>query len=219
MKRIFTLALLLVGAASVKAQSSASLDPNAPVMTFRIETIDFGTITQGESVTREFVFTNTGKQPLIITDVKVTCGCTNPQYPKSPIAPGKQGTITVTFNSAGKMGVQSKPVTIISNNRDGDVVLHLKGEVKAAPATGAETAPKQAAQTGADGAKPAPAQTTPASNTGTAKPASTTASKPAATSTSKPSGATAAAKKGSPSASNKKKVVKATQTTPASPKQ
>lgn len=202
MKRILTLALLLIGAASVNAQSSASLDPNAPVMTFRIETIDFGTITQGESVTREFVFTNTGKQPLIITDVKVTCGCTNPQYPKTPIAPGKQGTITVTFNSAGKMGVQSKPVTIISNNRDGDVILHLKGEVKAAPATGAEAAPKQTAQTGADAAKPA----------------ATTTSKPAATSTSKPSGAAAAAKKGSPAASAKKKPVKAAQAAPATPK-
>jgi hypothetical protein len=204
MKRIFSLALLLVGAASVNAQSSASLDPNAPVMEFRMETIDFGTITQGDKVTREFVFTNTGKQPLIITEVKVTCGCTDPKFTKEPIAPGKTSTITVTFNSAGKMGMQSKPITIISNNRDGDVILHLKGEVKAAPATGAEAAPKQTAEA----AKPTPAQTTPASSSGTAKPASTTTAKPSAT-TAKPSATTAASTKATPAVSSKKKVVKA----------
>ncbi|MCA6361937.1 MAG: DUF1573 domain-containing protein [Bacteroidetes bacterium] len=213
MKRIFTLALLLVGAASVKAQSSASLDPNAPVMEFRQETIEFGTITQGDKVTREFVFTNTGKQPLIITEVKVTCGCTDPQYPKTPIAPGKQGTITVTFNSAGKSGIQSKPITIVSNNRDGDVILHLKGEVKVPATTGAEAAPKQNADV-----KPAPAQTTPATTTGTAKPAPATASKPSST-TAKPSGKAAASTKAAPAPSTKKKVVKATQTTTATPKQ
>jgi hypothetical protein len=212
MKSILSLALFLFGATAVQAQStsSASLDPNAPVMTFRMETVDFGTITQGDKVTREFVFTNTGKQPLIITEVKVTCGCTDPKFSKEPIAPGKTSTITVTFNSAGKMGMQSKPVTVVSNNRDGDVVLHLKGEVKAAPAAGAEAAPKQTAQNGSDAAKPAPAQTTPATATPAAKPKTTT--------TAKPSGAAAANKKATPAAS-KKKVVKSAQTTTPSPKQ
>lgn len=195
MKKLLSFALFIFGSVTAFAQptSSSSLDPNAPVMEFTAETIEFGAITQGDKVTREFTFTNKGKQPLIITNVLVTCGCTDPQYPKTPIAPGKTGTITVTFNSAGKMGIQDKAITVQSNNRDGDVVLHLKGDVKAAAA--AEAAPKQTTQAGTDASKPAATASKPAAtSTTTAKPAPGKAAgkplvKKAATSAQKPKAA------------------------------
>ncbi|MFN8711717.1 MAG: DUF1573 domain-containing protein [Bacteroidota bacterium] len=214
MKKLLSFALFIFGSVTAFAQptSSSSLDPNAPVMEFTTETIEFGAITQGDIITREFRFTNKGKQPLIITNVLVTCGCTDPQYPKTPVAPGKTGTITVTFKSEGKLGIQDKAITVQSNNRDGDVVLHLKGDVKAASA--AEAAPKQAAQVGTDAPKPAATASKPAATSTTvAKPAAkpapgkaagkplvkkaaTSAQKPKAAATTTPTTTTAKPKKG-----------------------
>ena len=114
---------------------------NASEMSFEALEFNFGTIKQGESVTREFVFTNTGKQDLIITNATGSCGCTVPVWPKEPTAKGKTGVIKVTFNSAGKMGLQDKTVTITSNAKNTPVVLHLKGTVEA-PAPVANPATK-----------------------------------------------------------------------------
>ena len=134
-----------VAAQPAATQTAASADmKNAAEMTFEVEEYNFGTIKQGESVTREFSFTNTGKEPLIISNAQGTCGCTVPQFPKEPIAPKAKNTIKVTFNSAGKMGMQDKTVTITSNAKNSPKVLHLKGTVEApAPATEpAKDAPK-----------------------------------------------------------------------------
>jgi hypothetical protein len=141
MKKILLLAVLAVAfsAPTLKAQVTPNIDPSAPVLTFKVDTMNFGTVTQGTVVEREFVFKNTGKTPLLITDAIVTCGCTVPDYPKEPIAPGKTGIIHVKFNSAGKMGAQDKTIRMVSNNGSGEVVLHLKGTITApapAPATG-----------------------------------------------------------------------------------
>jgi hypothetical protein len=73
---------------------------------------------------------NVGKTPLIITDATATCGCTVPEYPKTPIKPGEEGTITVVFNSIGKTGMQDKVVTIKSNANPEAESLHLVGEIK-----------------------------------------------------------------------------------------
>jgi hypothetical protein len=108
-------------------------DPSAPVMVFKTDSVSFGNITQGDTVTRSFTFTNTGKTPLVITAATATCGCTQPVFPKEPILPGKSGTIKVTFNSTGKMGPQDKVITITSNNRDGVEYVHLIGVVESAP--------------------------------------------------------------------------------------
>jgi hypothetical protein len=117
---------------------------NAPEMTLEVEEYNFGTIKQGESVTREFSFTNTGKEALIISSAQGSCGCTVPQYPKEPIPPKGKGVIKVTFNSAGKQGMQDKTVTLTSNAKNSPKVLHIKGtvELPAANAEPAKDAPK-----------------------------------------------------------------------------
>ena len=118
---------------------------NAAEMTFEVEEYNFGTIKQGESVTRSFVFTNTGKEDLIITNAAGSCGCTVPVWPKEPIKKGAKNEIKVTFNSAGKMGMQDKPVTITSNAKNSPKVLHLKGTVEQpvqTPDAGKADAPK-----------------------------------------------------------------------------
>ena len=111
---------------------------NAPDFKFEFDQYDFGTIKQGDKVTYDFTFTNTGKDPLIISEAHGSCGCTVPQWPKEPIAKGGKGTIHVEFNSTGKMGMQDKTVTITSNAKSGQKVLHLKGNVEAPPPTPAE---------------------------------------------------------------------------------
>jgi hypothetical protein len=89
---------------------------NGPVITWNKNSHDFGKITQGEVVEHTFYFTNTGNEPLIITDVVVSCGCTTPKgWPKDPVMPGGKGELTVAFNSTGKIGMQNKPITIVSN--------------------------------------------------------------------------------------------------------
>ena len=112
------------------AQVAPVENKNAAEMTFEVEEYNFGTIKQGESVTREFNFTNTGKEDLIISNAQGSCGCTVPIWPKEPIKKAGKNTIKVTFNSAGKMGMQDKTVTITSNAKNSPKVLHLKGTVE-----------------------------------------------------------------------------------------
>ena len=96
---------------------------------FEDKEFDWGTITQGERVTYIFKFTNTGNEPLLIKKAKGSCGCTVPQWPKTPIAPGKQGEIKVVFNSKGKMGTQSKRVTITANTDPGSTFINIRGKI------------------------------------------------------------------------------------------
>jgi len=125
---------LFLGFASANAQdapkpATAQENKNQAEFKFDVEEYNFGTIKQGESVTYEFKFTNTGKEPLIITEAHGSCGCTVPEYPKEPIKKGQKATIKVTFNSAGKLSLQDKTVTITSNAKTPQKVLHLKGNV------------------------------------------------------------------------------------------
>lgn len=109
---LFSLALLMV----VTANAQTPVEIDGPAISFQEKNFDFGDITQGEKVEHVFVFTNTGNQPLIITNVEVTCGCTTPKgWPRDPIQPGDKGELTVAFSSAGKIGRQNKPVIIVSN--------------------------------------------------------------------------------------------------------
>ena len=105
---------------------------SAPATTIEFEEneFDWGTITQGEKASYVFVFTNTGNEPLLIKNAKGSCGCTVPQWPKAPIAPGEQGEIKVVFSSKGKKGKQSKRVTITANTDPVQTFLTVKGEIK-----------------------------------------------------------------------------------------
>lgn len=98
---------------------------DGPVITWDKKTHDFGDINQGDKVDHTFYFTNTGTEPLLITNVQVSCGCTTPKgWPRDPVPPGGKAELSISFNSTGKMGKQSKPVTIISNavNTDGSQI-------------------------------------------------------------------------------------------------
>jgi hypothetical protein len=101
-----------------------------PEFTFEKEVHDFGTIVQGEKVAYSFKFKNTGKGDLIITSAKGSCGCTVPEYPVEPIAPGAEGVIDVVFNSDGKSGQQNKKVTLVANTVPNTKVLAINGMVE-----------------------------------------------------------------------------------------
>lgn len=98
---------------------------------FEKETHDFGKIPQGKPVSFDFVFTNIGDEPLVISNVESTCGCTVPKYTTDPVPKGGQGVITVTFNAASVQPGFTKAVTIKSNARTPIKVLYIKGEVVA----------------------------------------------------------------------------------------
>ncbi|MFC0517735.1 DUF1573 domain-containing protein [Mucilaginibacter angelicae] len=115
--------------ASTTSADSAAKAANAPVAKFEKESHDFGKITEGDKVSYDFKFTNTGKSPLIITSARATCGCTTPTWPKAPVKPGESGVIGVTFNSAGKSGLQDKQITITANTLPAETMVHLIGEV------------------------------------------------------------------------------------------
>lgn len=109
---------------------------------FEEEVFDFGEITQGEKVTHTFKFKNTGDADLVIVSAKGSCGCTVPEWPKEPIAPGANGEISVVFNSEGKSGKQHKRVSIVANTEPSTTAIALKGEIitpdTEAPAESAE---------------------------------------------------------------------------------
>lgn len=95
---------------------------------FKTETIDYGTIEKGADGVRVFEFTNTGNAPLIISDVKSTCGCTVPKKPEGPIMPGQTGEISVKYDT-NRVNPIRKTITVTSNADTPTVSLKIKGEV------------------------------------------------------------------------------------------
>ncbi len=136
MKKVALLLLFAAAIVSCKEKTSGvttDLINNPTEITFKEERIDFGTIKEGEKVTRVFEFTNTGDKDLAISNVTATCGCTVPSsWPKEPVAPGEGGKIEVTFNSEGKGGQQVKKITILANTRPSATVVALAGVVESA---------------------------------------------------------------------------------------
>jgi len=103
----------------------------APVFTFEKDEYAFGEVKEGEAVKHVFSFTNTGKSPLIIENATASCGCTVPDWPKEPIAPGQKSQINVEFDSKGKSGMQNKTITITANTNPAITTLKITGTVKA----------------------------------------------------------------------------------------
>lgn len=99
-----------------------------PVMEFEKEEHDFGTIEQGTPQETAFKFTNTGNAPLIITNATSSCGCTVPNPPKDPIAPGETGELSVKFNGSGQNQV-TKTITVNANTEKGSELLRIKAFV------------------------------------------------------------------------------------------
>lgn len=113
-------------------------NPNAAgtnLAEFKFETLEhnFGDIIEGQSVEKTYEFTNIGKNPLLIDRCDVTCGCTVPEFPKEPIAPGEKGKIKVVFNSSGKSGLNNKTVTVFANIPNGNIILKFTANVIATP--------------------------------------------------------------------------------------
>lgn len=108
---------------------AAQENPNQADITFEKETHDFGSIPQGVPASFTYVFKNSGKEPLIITNAAAGCGCTTPEWTKEPIKPGQKGYVKATYNAASP-GTFNKNVTVMSNAKKSSVILYLKGEVK-----------------------------------------------------------------------------------------
>jgi hypothetical protein len=160
MKKIFALALSLMLAApaltmaQAPAAAPAAEKKNGAVLTPDESKFEFGTVKQGDVVDHTFTFRNTGTEPLVISNVAASCGCTTPEYTKDPIQRGATGKITARFNTAGKMGQQNKTLTVNSNNVGGDVYLTLSGTIAEPAATATAAAPAAATEVKA---APAPA--------------------------------------------------------------
>jgi len=113
------------------ASSDSNNDPdNIPVFSFETDNHEFGEIIQGEKVSYAFKFKNTGKVPLVISSASASCGCTVPEYTKTPVEPGAEGSINVTFNSEGKAGMVSKTVTLIANTIPNTKVLTISADIQ-----------------------------------------------------------------------------------------
>ncbi|PWH84781.1 DUF1573 domain-containing protein [Brumimicrobium oceani] len=136
-KILFTLSLLATAFFGMNtAIAQASVESGAKIE-FEKETHDYGTISQYADGTCEFVFKNTGNEPLVISNAKGSCGCTVPQWPREPIAPGQTGTIKVKYDTK-RVGIIGKSVTLQSNaTNEPTKTIRIKGNVKAAPKGGA----------------------------------------------------------------------------------
>ncbi len=126
-----------------KPQVQAPAAPTGPLtsLNFKTPKKDFGQVLSTSSNKHTFKFTNTGTEPLIISNAKGSCGCTVPKWPKEPIAPGETGEIAVEYKPAGQSGVQTKYVTITANTSPATTQLTITGDIQADP-----NAPQQPAQ-------------------------------------------------------------------------
>ena len=125
---LFSAILLFAIALNGKAQTADT----TLVINFATTVHDYGTIEQGSDGSYEFKFTNEGKTPLILSNVRSSCGCTVPSWTKEPVAPGSEGAIKVVYNT-NNIGSFSKSITVTSNAKNSQVILQIKGSVTAKP--------------------------------------------------------------------------------------
>ena len=127
MKKVFASMVMALAAVAMMAQQ--------PVITFEKTDHDFGKINEADGkVTTIFTFKNEGMEPLVLSNVRASCGCTTPKWPRQPIEPGQTGEITVTYNPNGRPGRFTKTVTITSNATEPTKRVTIKGEVIPKPA-------------------------------------------------------------------------------------
>lgn len=122
---------LAAPATALSAQTATNGGLTIENMYFSKSVHDFGTIPEGPAAEVEFEFVNTGKEPIIISNVSASCGCTTPSYSKDPVLPGKKGTVKASYNTQGRVAPFTKTISITSNA--GVKVLTIRGEVEKAP--------------------------------------------------------------------------------------
>lgn len=133
-----SLQILLLAAFCILFKNNAVAQDSARI-SFDKTTYDYGSIFQNDNGICEFKFTNTGKSPLVLTNVYSSCGCTVPSWPKEPTMPGKSNVIKVKYNTS-RLGAINKGITVVSNAAGGSVRLRIKGNVLVKPA---ETLPEK----------------------------------------------------------------------------
>ncbi|MEM6642976.1 MAG: DUF1573 domain-containing protein [Bacteroidota bacterium] len=120
---------LVVLSFGVFAQEAEEQPLSGPKIFFAEKSYNFGEIVQGDRVSYTFEFENTGNEPLILSDVKTTCGCTAPEWPREPIVPGTKAELKVVFNSTGKLNMQNKVITVMSNAVNNPARVKIVGNV------------------------------------------------------------------------------------------
>lgn len=150
MKKIVLIALLSIGfigftdaqkgrknkkSAQKEEKKVEIVSDGVPKIKFTENNHDFGNITEGTQATFTFEFVNTGNAPLLLESVQASCGCTSPEWSKEPVAPGKKGKVTATFNSSGRPGTFTKTLTVKYNGttESNTEYLTIKGFVESAP--------------------------------------------------------------------------------------
>lgn len=134
-KLVFTSIIFIFSFVSLFAQEPtepAATEKSKADILFEKQVHDFGTIPYKGDGTCEFVFKNVGKDPLILSNVKSSCGCTIPEWPKEPIKKGKQGSIKVKYNTT-RVGPFTKTITVFSNGVTPQIRLTIKGTVEKGP--------------------------------------------------------------------------------------
>lgn len=128
MKKLsFVLLTMILSITFAVAQNNNKQEGSAQ---FVNTTHDFGKVAEESgSVSCEFKFTNTGTKPLLIQDIRTSCGCTTPSYTKDPVLPGKEGVIKVTYSTRGRVGKINKRVTVFTDEPDKVYTLSIAGEV------------------------------------------------------------------------------------------
>lgn len=120
----------LINPGHAQVTSDAGSDEGSPQIKFQTKTHDFGEIPQGKPASYSFEFTNTGEAPLTLEDVKPSCGCTTPEWPRKPIRPGQSSTVRAVYD-AGSPGRFQKSITVKTNIEDNSrIVLSIKGRVQ-----------------------------------------------------------------------------------------
>ncbi|MCF0211836.1 MAG: DUF1573 domain-containing protein [Bacteroidales bacterium] len=136
MKKLLSLCLFVaLGMGFVNAQTNTQAPKEVPADGPKIEFTalehNYGQVQKGGDGTCEFTFTNTGNEPLILSNVRASCGCTTPSWTQAPVMPGQTGTIKVKYNT-NNVGQFNKTITVNSNAVDNPrVVLKIKGNVVA----------------------------------------------------------------------------------------
>lgn len=113
-----------------EAAQNNNPDPNAPVITFDKMVHDYGEVPKDGDGTCEFKFKNEGKEPLILSNVRSSCGCTVPSWPRQPILPGESNVIKVKYDTK-RVGIINKSIYVYSNAKTSPVTLKIKGKVLA----------------------------------------------------------------------------------------